>query len=152
MRALFMMHTLSAKDVDIKKIKDTQEKVKRDRTMRAKLVGTEDRPLSNGTVVIAVGKPYHCEIPQDLARDSEISRDARLLWGIYHSYSQKKQKAYDPSTFVGQGTLCQVMGARRDAIYRWTKELREAGWLDVERRGLNKPNLITLYWQKRRVR
>jgi hypothetical protein len=93
--------------------------------------------------------PLFAQIPQRLIRNQLISRSARLLYGVYHSFAQDKKLSDKPTTFVSQETLAKIMGCTIQSVSSWQKELVRAGWIHVRRRGF-KSNLTTLYPEPKR--
>jgi hypothetical protein len=89
------------------------------------------------------------QIPQELLRDPKIQPTAKALFGLLHTYSQHKNLAKKPTTFVSQDTLAQDMGLHINAIGRLLKHLKEKGWLSVKRRGLTKSNVYILHGRRK---
>jgi len=78
-------------------------------------------------------------IPNYVLRSPDLSRDAKLLYGILLSYAWQKG-----SCFPGYETLQKDMGCGSAQIARYIKELKDSGWLHVVRRGQGKTNIYTL--------
>jgi hypothetical protein len=78
-------------------------------------------------------------IPNYILRSPNLSRDAKLLYGILLSYAWQKG-----SCFPGYETLQKDMGCGSAQISRYIKELKDTGWLHVVRRGQGKTNIYTL--------
>lgn len=86
---------------------------------------------------------YFAQIPQSLVRDPRISRSARLLYALYHSFAPEKKLQQKPITYISQKKLSSFMGCTIQSISNWTRELKESGWITVKKRGW-KSNYITL--------
>jgi hypothetical protein len=97
---------------------------------------------------------FYAIIPTELLRCAEISMHARLLYALLHSYSKQKtwrrlpNKTFVPSTFVSQKTLSEKMNCSVRSIFTWQRELSDAGWVKVVRRGLGKTNRTYLNYRK----
>jgi len=71
--------------------------------------------------------------------DPSVSRDAKLLYQILSMFSFTKRVAWP-----GQETLSGLLGVKRNAIRKWTKELTERGLVVLTQRGSNKTNYYHL--------
>ena len=109
-----------------------------------------ERP-DHGTDILS-GRLFFAQIPQSLLRDSTISRSARLLFALYHSYAHVKNLEREPSTSVSQKTLAKSMGCTVQSVSNWTRELRNVGWIKSKRKGLqsNVTRLFPKPWKRRR--
>lgn len=108
-------------------------------------------PKSNrgGTTIFL--EYYFAQIPTELIRCSEISRGARLTYGVYHSYAQEKRLMEKPRTFVSQKTLARDLGCVVSTVSKWTKELKAEGWIKIFRRGW-KSSVIILHAKAKKVK
>lgn len=94
-------------------------------------------------------------IPSELICDREISKKARLLGCLLWTYRAKDTGEAYPS----QKTLGDRLGASERTVSRWTKELRDRGWLSSARRVTVDKNfkgrptalIYTLYWDRQSV-
>jgi DNA-binding transcriptional ArsR family regulator len=78
-------------------------------------------------------------IPNYVLRAPDLSRDAKLLYGILLSYAWQKGRC-----FPGYGTLQRDMGSGSAQVSKYLRELREAGWLKITRRGQGRTNIYEL--------
>lgn len=98
-------------------------------------------------VEIEIEGPYYSQIPVDLLRDPQIKFQAAGVYGLLHSYGWPKDLSSKPKTFVSQKTLASS-GMSTDQLRKWIKVLEAAGWLTIQRRGLNRSNKYTLHAQR----
>lgn len=80
-------------------------------------------------------------IPNYVLRAANLSRDAKLLYGILLSYAWQKG-----SCFPGYETLQKDMSCGSAQISRYIKELKVSGWLHVTRRG-REEYPVPAYWR-----
>lgn len=104
---------------------------------------------NNKGAVVYYDWPHFGQIPQELLRDPKIQPAAKALFGLLHTYSQHKNLAKKPTTFVSQARLAQDMGLHVNTIGRLLKHLKEKGWLSIIRRGLTESNVYILHGRRR---
>ena len=146
-----MMHTLSAKDVDIKKIKDTQERVKRDRAMRAKLNDPNEKIIKEHEEKKNIPELqfYFAMTPEKFLRDEEISLAAKGLYGLICTFCFNKK--YKPWTDkLNRKTLAKYGHTTEKIITKLEQELVNGGWMKMKRQGFNKPNKLSPLQVKKR--
>jgi hypothetical protein len=78
-------------------------------------------------------------IPNAVLRAPNLSRDAKLLYGILLSYAWQKG-----SCFPGYETLMQDLRCAREALAKYIKELRTTGFVEVKRRGQGKTSIYII--------
>ena len=78
-------------------------------------------------------------IPNYVLKSRELSRDAKLLYGILLSYAWQKG-----SCFPGYDTLMEDLQCGRPQLAKYIKELRESGLIEVQRRGQGKTSIYTI--------
>src|SRR3954471_8545588 len=78
-------------------------------------------------------------IPNAVLRARNLSRDAKLLYGILLSYAWQQA-----SCFPGYDRLIDDLQCGPNQLSKWIKELREGGYIDVKRRGQGKTSVYTL--------
>jgi len=78
-------------------------------------------------------------IPNAVLRAPNLSRDAKLLYGILLSYAWQKG-----SCFPGYETLMQDLRCAREALAKYIKELRTSGLVEVRRRGQGKTSVYII--------
>jgi biotin operon repressor len=71
--------------------------------------------------------------------DPKLSRDAKLLYQTLSMFSFGKR-----AVWPGQESLGQILGVKRNAISKWTKELTERGLVVLTHRGNKKTNYYHL--------
>ena len=76
----------------------------------------------------------HIPIPYDLLADQAVSPVAVRVYGVISSLVG----ATDVASV--RTTVCEVLGVSEGTWTRYVKELREAGWLSVERGGGGRPS------------
>ncbi len=79
------------------------------------------------------------QIPNRVLHASNLSRDAKLLYGFLLSYAWQQGRC-----FPGYAQLCAAMGASPSIVRKYMRELEAVGLLVQKRRGLGKTNLYTL--------
>jgi len=79
------------------------------------------------------------QIPNRVLHASNLSRDAKLLYGFLLSYAWQQGRC-----FPGYAQLCAAMGASPSIVRKYMHELEVVGLLVQKRRGLGKTNLYTL--------
>ncbi len=99
---------------------------------------------------------FYAIIPTELIRCAEVSRGARLLYGLVHSYSKQKvwldspKGIRRPFAYVSKKRLAKNMNCSSRSIYTWLKELSAAGWVEIRRRKVKETNKIYLNCRPRR--
>lgn len=102
-----------------------------------------------GTRLGIVSDFHFAQIPDKLIRNHRISRTSRLLYGIYHTHSEKKDFRKEiPKTCPYQRTIAKELGFSISTVKRCNRELEIYGWITVENRGW-RANLITLHSKPR---
>jgi hypothetical protein len=79
------------------------------------------------------------QIPNAVLLRSELSVAARLTFGVLASFAWKDERCYP-----GQERVGALLGVGERAVRSYIGELKEAGQLEVERRGLGKSNAYIL--------
>jgi hypothetical protein len=79
------------------------------------------------------------QVPNIVLRDRALSFGARLTYAILASYAWQGE-----SCFPGQATLAACLGISDRQLRAYITELKKAGLLDVQRRGLKRTNLYLL--------
>lgn len=80
------------------------------------------------------------QIPNAILRDPSLSAPARLVYGLLSSFAWQSDECW-----VGQEKLAELAGVKDRAIRNYLTELEQAGLLQITQRGLQKPNLYTLF-------
>src|SRR5438045_3360250 len=78
-------------------------------------------------------------IPNYVLRARNLSRDAKLLYGILLSYAWQTD-----SCFPGYDTLMEDMQCGRPQVSKYIKELKEVGLIEVKRRGQGLTSIYTI--------
>lgn len=102
----------------------------------------------NKVPVFAMG-PFFAQIPVELLKDKKVSPQAKVLYGLYHSFAPQKVLDQYPNTFVGQGKIASdCLGCKRPYVAKLTRELADTGWATVIPRGQGHTNIIILHKEK----
>ena len=75
------------------------------------------------------------QIPNGVTRNPNLSMQAKFLYGLLLSYAWQ-----DSQTYPGLARLRADTGAKEDTLRRYIVELKEAGLIEVQRRGMGKTN------------
>lgn len=78
----------------------------------------------NGNATIKSGEPWRAPVSVEVIRHPDLSAGAKLLYANICSYMNAEGTAYP-----GTARLSRDLGASRDSIRRWRRELREAGYI-----------------------
>jgi len=89
-------------------------------------------------------------VPNFILESKQISVGAKLVYAMLLKYARELNEC-----FPGQDRLAEDMGATRQSVNTYIKELREVGLITVQRRGQGRPNLYTIhikasFWKKLR--
>jgi hypothetical protein len=84
-------------------------------------------------------------MPHVMSRDKKLSDGAIVIYALLLSYAHQSGSA-----FPGQETLAEWRGKSVRQIQRYLYELQQAGWIYIERRGLNKTNLYHIFTSRDR--
>ncbi|MEO1703621.1 MAG: helix-turn-helix domain-containing protein [Pseudomonadota bacterium] len=91
-----------------------------------------------GGDIISTGGGF-TQVPNFILVSEKVSVGAKLTYAMLLKYAWQ-----DDYCFPGQETLASDMGVGKRSVVRWIKELEEADFLNVQRRGLGKSNLYEL--------
>lgn len=80
------------------------------------------------------------QVPNVILTDKALSVGGKLAYAMLLKYAWT-----DDACFPGQQKLAVDMGAGERSVRTYLKELEEAGFLEVEQRGLGKTNLYRLH-------
>ena len=105
----------------------------------------DDTALSLAKQHVSRYSPYYNQIPDGLMKDGKILWEAKGLFGLLHSYSPEKDLTKYPKAEVSMQVMESNTGCSRTTIWRWTKHLKEKGWIEIIKQGKNRPNLYILY-------
>lgn len=89
------------------------------------------------------------QTPTALIIDRNISRPARLLYGVMHVDCTNKHLNKNPLNFTSRKRLAYVMKCGVWSISKWIGELKKAGWISVHQRAW-RSNLVILHHKKKR--
>ena len=85
------------------------------------------------------------QVPNVILVDKDLSVGAKLTYAMLLKYAW-----YDDHCFPGQDKLAEDMGVGKRSVVTFIKELQTADLIEVERRGLGKPNVYHLNMTIRR--
>ena len=79
------------------------------------------------------------QIPNFVLEDPNLSLGAKTAYALFLKYAW-----YNDYVFPGQERLARDAGISKSRFSEFTRELREKGLIEVERRGLGKTNLYKI--------
>ena len=94
--------------------------------------------------------PFYARIPQNLIRNPTMTIQARITFGICHTFCREKILNEGSNTFASLETIGKMLGRHSTNVSRYLRELHNSGWITVLRRGLNKTNIIILHEKQQR--
>ena len=94
--------------------------------------------ILKGGDIISKGGGF-TQVPNFILVSKKISVGAKLTYAMLIKYAWQNDYC-----FPGQDRLAEDIGVGKRSIVRWIKELEEADFLAVKRRGLGKSNLYEL--------
>jgi len=94
--------------------------------------------ILKGGDIISTGGGF-TQVPNFILVSKQVSVGAKLAYAMLLKYAWQNEFC-----FPGQERLAEDMGAGKRSVVRWIKELEEADFLTVERRGLGRPNRYVL--------
>jgi biotin operon repressor len=80
------------------------------------------------------------QVPNVILKNDSLSFGAKVTYSMFLSYAW-----HNNSAFPGQGRVAEDLGITERQIRRLVQELKDAGLLEVQRRGLGKTNIYHLY-------
>ena len=80
-------------------------------------------------------KRRFAKLPTDLARNPDVSLSAKGLYGILRSFDGPR------GAYPSIAKLAELSGRKPRTVSRYLRELVDAKWISVERRGLGKTNV-----------
>ena len=87
------------------------------------------------------------QVPNFILRDSKLSLGAKVAYSMFLHYAWQNE-----SCFPGQDTLAQHMGMSVPRVNEYIKELKEAGLVEITRRGQGKTNLYRVNFRVKNKR
>ena len=107
----------------------------------AQLIGAllrERNIILKGGDIISTGGGF-TQVPNFILVSARVSVGAKLTYAMLLKYAWQNDYCSP-----GQEKLAEDMGAGKRSVVRWIKELEDADFLKVKRRGLGKSNLYEL--------
>lgn len=93
--------------------------------------------------------PRFVQTPEELAFDHEIKLQLKAVFGISHGRCGEKRLGKHPYTFRSQERIAKEDAGISYGYYKHlVRELREAGWLTIIKRGQGKASIIVLHAYK----
>jgi len=88
-------------------------------------------------------------VPNVILESDKISVGAKLTYAMLLKYAREKD-----GCFPGQDTLARDIGSGERSVRRWLKELEQARYIRIKRRGQGRPNYYyvtkkAFFWSKR---
>jgi len=95
--------------------------------------------------------PFYGQIPSKLIGDKKVCRGAKVYFSHCHSLRGEKDFRRSPSLvrYVSQKAAARTLGCNEKTISRYSKQLRERGWISVRNRGWQW-NLVILHGKRKR--
>jgi len=88
---------------------------------------------------------FYKGVPSSLINDERVCPGAKAVFALLQSRITEKKMKYYPKVAIAVLTIAKRMGVTYDTATKYVKELREFGWVDVERRGRQVTNRYILY-------
>ena len=98
----------------------------------------EKNIVIKGGDIISMGGGF-TQVPNFILTSKKISVGAKLAYSMLLKYAWQND-----CCFPGQETLAKDMGVGKRSVVRFVKELEEADYMKVKRRGLGKSNIYEL--------
>lgn len=94
--------------------------------------------LEKHTIVVLNEALKHgfTQLPNYILKDSKLSFGAKLTFAVLLSYAWQED-----SCFPGQERMAKDLSTSDRSIRTFLSELKERGFVDWKRQGLNKPNI-----------
>jgi DNA-binding transcriptional ArsR family regulator len=89
--------------------------------------------MSERNVVVASDKDWHFSVSKNFVCNNKLSIGARLLMVVLRSFVGFKED----SCFPGRDHLCDLLDVNKDTLTKWMKELKDAGYVDVDQKKNN---------------
>jgi hypothetical protein len=84
-------------------------------------------------------------VPSLLINDERVCPGAKAVFALLQSRIPDKKMRDYPKVEIAVFTIAKRMGVTYDTAKKYLKELKEFGWLEVERRGKRLTNRYILY-------
>jgi len=145
-------HQKLVSKVDDVRIETAQAKLE----ARNNRAGVEEYISSNTAFQLAMRQlsrypKTFAQIPEALIKDHIISRDAKSVYILLHSYAPNKRLTDLPKAQVPLRIIKMHLGIANDETARnYIRELKVPGWIEVTRTGCMQPNTYTLYPMSRK--
>lgn len=78
-------------------------------------------------------------VPYAVLRDTRLTTGARLCYAVLLSYAWQ-----EGATFAGQAKMASDIGVSERQVRTYLYELQEFGYVLIEHRGLNRPNVYRI--------
>jgi hypothetical protein len=94
--------------------------------------------LEKHTIVVLNEALKHgfTQLPNYVLKDAHLSFGARLAYAVLLSYAWQEE-----SCFPGQKRMAKDLGTSDRSVRTFLQELKDRGYIDWKRQGLNKPNI-----------
>lgn len=80
------------------------------------------------------------QVPNFILENGELTIGAKMTYAMLLRYAWEKDQC-----FPGQKTLAKKSGMGERSINRYIQELHDKKFIEVQRQGLGKPNIYSLY-------
>lgn len=95
--------------------------------------------------------PKYGKTPQALILDRRVSDKGCRLYALIDAHCKEKDFKKKRYIWYGQQTLANELGCSRPWLNHLIKELYDAGWIEVQRRGWRTSIITPLPYPKRRT-
>lgn len=95
--------------------------------------------------------PKYGKTPQALILDRRVSDKGCRLYALVDAHCKEKDFKKKRYIWYGQQTLANELDCTRQWLNHLIKELYDAGWIDVQRRGWRTSIITPLPYPKRRT-
>lgn len=90
-------------------------------------------------------EPFFGKMPDRMMDSTEVSAEAKVLFGILHSLSAEKRLSLRPVVPVSMRVLCRRTHLREDIVRSQLRELKQTGWIGISRPDFGSVNHYCLY-------
>jgi hypothetical protein len=118
-----------------------------DQEIRELMSGKEEKEVSRVEFEDGNLRGGFTQLSNSILRDPGLSSNAKVIYALLLSYAWGAE-----SCFPGQDKLVEHMGVDRKTVIRGIQELTEGKLIQVERRGLGKPNVYHILKLRRRYK
>jgi hypothetical protein len=118
--------------------------------IRRELEGQEPKSIKTPKESLVVFDGVHFgQTPQDLLRDPKIAPAGKAVWGVMHTFSNKKSlQKNEPVVAINRQIIANCMGMAISRTSYWLNFMHKTGWLTIVRKE-GEANVYVLHGEKR---